>query len=358
MASRRQIEEILILSLENNFITEQEFGVLYEANHSKNPIFPHGDYDRFDLDHLDEAEVFAEFRVQKWDIERLADALGLPESFICHQRTRANRIEGLCVVLKRLAYPCRYSDMIHRFGRAVPELSMITNIVEDFIYLNHRHRVTQWNQRLLSPEKLQTYAEAVRAKGSPLRNCFGFIDGTVRPISRPGQNQKVVYNGHKRVHALKFQSVTLPNGLIAHLFGPVEGRRHDAGILRDSHLLGELEGQAFSPTGEAMCLYGDPAYPHSIHLQGPFKEPHLTPAMKDFNSAMSSVRTSVEWVFGDVIGSFKFLDFKKNLKIGLSPVAKHYIVSAILRNALTCLYGNNTATYFGLDPPSLEEYFS
>ena len=56
---------------------------------------------------------------------------------------------------------------------------------------------------------------------SLLRNCFGFVDGTVRPISRPDENQRVVYNGHKRVHGLKFQSVVIPNGLIAHLYGPV-----------------------------------------------------------------------------------------------------------------------------------------
>ena len=129
-------------------------------------------------------------------------------------------------------------------------------------------------------------------------------------------------------------------------------------MLKDSQLLDELEAHAFSPAGEAMCLYGDPAYPLRIHLQGPFKETPITEEMEDFNRAMSSVRTSVEWVFGDVIGSFKFLDFKKTLKIGLSPVGKHYMVSALLRNALTCLYGNNTGAYFGVEPPSLEEYFS
>ena len=31
----------------------------------------------------------------------------------------------------------------------------------------------------------------------------------------------MMYNGHKRVHAIKFQSVALPNGLIANLYGPV-----------------------------------------------------------------------------------------------------------------------------------------
>ena len=52
------------------------------------------------------------------------------------------------------------------------------------------------------------------------------------------------------------------------------------------------------------------------------------------------------------------MDFKKNLKIGLSQVGKMYIVAAILENALTCLYGNETSQFFELDPPSLHEYFS
>ena len=41
---------------------------------------------------------------------------------------------------------------------------------------------------------------------------------------------------------------------------------------------------------------------------------------------------SVEWLFGDIVNYFKFLDFKKNLKISLNAVGKVYIVVAILRN--------------------------
>ena len=66
---------------------------------------------------------------------------------------------------------------------------------------------------------------------------------------------------------------------------------------------------------------------------------------------------SVEWLFGDIINSFKFLDYKKNLKIGLSSVGKMYIVCALLRNAITCLYGNQTSEFSNLEPPTLEEYF-
>ena len=125
------------------------------------------------------------------------------------------------MLLKRYSFPCRYSDMIPIFGRPVPELCMICNTVTDWIYAHRSHRITQWNRTILNPLELEKYAEAVFNQGAPLSNCFGFVDGTVRPITQPGENQRLLYNGHKRVHGLKFQSVVLPNGLIAHLYGPV-----------------------------------------------------------------------------------------------------------------------------------------
>ena len=101
-----------------------------------------------------------------------------------------------------------------------------------------------------------------------------------------------------------------------------EGKRHDAGISADSGLPQDLEAYAYSTTGLPMCIFGDPAYPLRVHLQGPFRNPHLTPLMEAFNNSMSSVRVSVEWLFGDVIDYFKFIDFKKNLKIGMSSIGK------------------------------------
>lgn len=58
-------------------------------------------------------------------------------------------------------------------------------------------RLLQWNLGILNPAKLHTYVDAITAMGAPLGNCFGFIDGTVTPITRPGENQRTVYNGHK-----------------------------------------------------------------------------------------------------------------------------------------------------------------
>jgi len=99
---------------------------------------------------------------------------------------------------------------------------MTLNIVLNYIYDLHHRRITAWNQAILNPLALQQYVDAVSDKGAALNNCFGFVDGTVRPICRPGEHQRMVYTGHKRVHALKFQAVALPNGLIRRLFGPVD----------------------------------------------------------------------------------------------------------------------------------------
>ena len=96
--------------------------------------------------------------------------------------------------------------------------------------------------------------------------------------------ERIVYNGHKRVHALNFQSIVLPNGLIGHLYGPVgryilwhpiqvvwhkflilelfsffsqrEGcTMHDARMLAVSGLYDDLKNFAFYPAGRAMCLW-------------------------------------------------------------------------------------------------------
>ena len=221
MASFEAVRNELLLAYDEEVIDDEEFLLLWDCNKSKNPDFSYEDNANFDLDCIAEAECKAEFRVEKNDLEDLAEVLQIPETFVCSQRSVCSGIEGLCIALKRLAYPCRCSDMIYRFAKPVPVLSMITNTVIDYIYDTHGHRITEWNDMLLDPVMLEEYANVINIEGSPLENCFGFIDGTVRPICRPGIHQRVVYNGHKRVHALKFQSVALPSGIIANMYGPV-----------------------------------------------------------------------------------------------------------------------------------------
>lgn len=349
--------DLLLLAHDDDLINDEELLLLYDIQKSKNLCFPYWKYDRFDLGKMENDECKAEFRFEKEDIVVLRNIFQLPNRFICYNGTNVCSLEALCIFLKRFAYPCRYLDMISRFGRSVPELCIITNHTMNFIFDRWGFLLSSMNQQWLSSANLQLFADIVSEKGAPLENCWGFVDGTVRPICRPSQNQRILYNGHKRIHSIKFQSVVTPNGMIANLFGPVEGRRHDSGMLGDSGLLNQLQQHAYGPTNNILSIYGDPAYPLRPHLLGPYKGAITTPLQDQWNKSMSQVRITVEWIFGDIVNYFKFLDFKKGLKIQLSAVGKMYIVCALLHNTRACLYGNNTSEYFGIEPMQLDQYF-
>lgn len=142
-------------------------------------------------------ECKTEFRFYKNDIYNLADVLTLPDRIVCYNGVNVDMVEALCIFLKRFAYPCRYVDMLPRFGRPEPQLCMISNAVMNELYQTWNHLLTDLNQDWLSPDHLEEFAVAIHNRGAALDNCWGFVDGTVRPLCRPGQNQKCLYNGHK-----------------------------------------------------------------------------------------------------------------------------------------------------------------
>ena len=187
MAKFKEYRDWLLLLYTDNCIFDEELILLYDSFQSTNPDFNYEQYPAFQLNNIEEAECKAEFRVEKRDLPRLVEALQLPDTFKCEQRSTCGAMEGLWMLLKRLAYRCRYSDMIPRFGRSVCVISLITNNVIDKIYDTHAHRITEWNNLLLSPLDLEHYANAIARQGAVLNNCFGFIDDTVRAISMPGQ---------------------------------------------------------------------------------------------------------------------------------------------------------------------------
>ena len=103
-------------------------------------------------------------------------------------------IEALCIFFMRFAYPCRFADLVPTSGRPIPRLCMITNEVINFTYQRWGHLLSTLDQPWLSPYNLQLFADTVHSQGAPLANCWGFIYGTVRPVSRPGKNQRVQWS--------------------------------------------------------------------------------------------------------------------------------------------------------------------
>ena len=281
---------------------------------------------------MTEEECWANFRFSKGHLARLGMGLQLPEIIHSENGATESRDIALAILLRRLAYPSRYMDLWQMFGRHPSEISLIFNATLQMVYQNKIHLLENVNNLYwMQVDYLSQYARAVSDKGAALDTCIGFMDGTARPIARLTENQRVTFSGHKRVHCLKFQSLMLPNGLIGHMFGPMEGRRHDAILLRESNILGQLQ-QLYTHDGRPFTVYGDPAYPTREHLISPIKRHVLTDQERRFNTSMSVVRECVEWGFNDIVSNFAFVDFRKNLKVFLQPVGMYYLVATLLTN--------------------------
>jgi hypothetical protein len=145
------------------------------------------------------------------------------------------------------------------------------------------------------------------------------------------------------------------------LYGPIPGSRHDSFMLRESNLLPKLE-ECIPITRNNRIplyqLYGDPAYPQSAYLFGGFRYARAG-AEAEWNTQMSKVRESVEWLYGEIVSLWSFLDMKRKMKLLLSPIHKYYVIGVFFTNIRCLTYGNECADYFDCkDQLSFEQYIN
>ena len=299
------------------------------------------------------------FRFTKDDLRRVVKTIGWVGTHTQRNRYACDSLMVTCVLLRRLTTPARWRDMEFTFGRHAAQLSEIFwEGLESFLE-TRQHLIMSAIDPAFIASRASLYAEKIKDKCHALDNFMGFIDGTVIAIARPSRNevQNVAYNGHKRKHALKFQAVTTPDGLLLHAAGPIEGRRHDwtlycrSGLddtLPDLLLIGEKQ----------YALYGDSGYSERPYLEIPFQGSSLTSYEKAYNGAMSKGRVTVEWYFKEVKLYWSTMDYKRKLRTGESPVGALYIAALLLTNIRNCVYPNTISQYFKCSPPTLEEYIS
>ena len=284
----------------------------------------------------------------------------MPPRFTGPCRTSWSSLEGLLVLLRRLSYPARLGDLCEEFGRSKPVLSLIFNTMLQWVWERYSGTLMDpFTRPYFTQERITRYTEAVARKVGVQLWVWAFLDGTVRRICRPNEDQREYYSGHKRYHCLKYQAVTTPDGLITCLHGPYEGRRHDAGIFQRSGLKGQLTEHMNRPGGGTYCLYGDSAYPLSLYLQKGYLGNQLDLNEQAFNTHMSSVRQAVEWSFDDMATLWAYLDMKRQQRVRLQPVALFYRVATLLTNCYICMRrGNRTSDYFHVLPPDIREYLA
>lgn len=131
----------------------------------------------------------------------------------------------MCILLERLAYPVRWASLEACYGRSASGLSNI--FLYTLQYLEERYTdLLYFDFDWIAP-RLEEFAFQIESKGAMIVNVWAFIDGTVRAVCRPYDIATVGYNGHKRLHSMNFQTITTPDGIIPHVFGPYRGFDHD-----------------------------------------------------------------------------------------------------------------------------------
>ena len=313
---------------------------------------------------FNEKQFKKDFRFMKADIPRLLRVLNWPP--IMHTVTRVVYSSEICLlmVLYRFAFPSTMNKLEVTFGIHHTACSCIVQHGVELISAKFDNRLTEFDLELVI-QRLEIYKHAIsqKSKGA-VTDCFGLIDASLHHITRPWSRgnrrtgiinanniQRAAYSGHKRHHGLKFQSVIVPDGMVVQMYGPVEGRRHDTTVLKVSRLEEKLN--LLPPNS---YLYGDQAYPLRPWLLSPYRGANKPIAQRAWNRKMRTVRISVEHGFKIITSLWSHLKFVPAQQVFKTPVAKQYVACAALTNLHNCLYPNQVAQHFGLQPPTLEEY--
>jgi hypothetical protein len=306
-------------------------------------------------------EFYYHFRFAREHIPRLVKALKMPEFVRTAGRCCLSGEEALLLFLKRLSYPDRLVGLVRFFSRSTGWISEMFDAVR-----RHLDGLTDKMMFDLDWERIKPlaprFAHRVHVKGMPLPHVPWFVDGVFVSCCRPSDpvvgyrsvRQRCVYNGSKRQHGLMYQGLVTPDGIIVEMWGPFQGRINDKKMLRKSKLLGRL----WKKCRGRWCAFGDRGYAAghpSLHVPFIGVQGRVEPG-RTYNMRCARTRICVEWCFGKVKTLFAFVDFKKNQKLYLQPIGSYWHAAVLLTNCHSCLYGNQTAQFFGCPTPDLEVY--
>jgi len=306
------------------------------------------------------AELYRElFRFEKSDILVLIASVELPDILQFENGYQSNSLEAIHILLRRLAAPCRWTDLCMEFDLRPQYLSVIFNNTVMLLFKKWGNFIRSLDHSFLDRNHLEIYAEAFQLKGCPLADVVFTIDGTKQIFCRPGHGlQNAAYCGHHHQHCLGYQFIELPTGINI-VMGPYNGFEHDSTSVKMIRLEEKLTDllDFTSEGGVAYKVFLDSGYALGNTFITPFSRRRaLSPEERRFNREMSSVRQPSEWGIGRVKALFAFLEFKRNLRVLQMPLGAMFLVAVHLKNIHSTLYGSQTASYFGLPTLSLMEY--
>ena len=237
-----------LLSLGNMSAIEEEDDLLnlvittQQLNRKINSLFtdPNVQWGKsIHVDDLSESECIENCQMRKDCLIILLEKLwpkmhhqlvGIREQITCVNCYTIPYETGMIILLYHYSRPCRlHPDIEMIFGIRKSQISTIIQTFSEALYnvaINYMVNPQIWHHRM------PYYTELISNKtGGVATDIWGFINGTIHKTARPIYHQRTVYTRFKKCHGLKFQSVFVPDGFIACLFGPVLANTHDSRLL-------------------------------------------------------------------------------------------------------------------------------
>lgn len=339
------------------------------------------------IDSFSEDNILPYFRFKtKQQLHRLRVGFRIPDILRTDKREKFTGDEVLLVGLRRLAFPNRTFETFWEtdFGLTHHQVSKCFGLFLIFMMRNWAYLLLD-HMEFWKPY-MQDCADKIRMRLATMGcyflppgtdggfNIFGFIDNTMNATCRPGGGpardgknaprndpliQQAWYNGWKKIHGLKWQTIDLPNGMNFHVYGPISVRRNDLTSARWSRFNAKLD-QLQANDEYKYVVYGDSAYLLVSYdfIKARHNNVINTPRQVLENRALSSCRETIEWDYGDIGRYWAFLDYKHVLKMRVMSVGQICLTAMILRNAHAAMNGCNTSESFMCIPPSFEEWIS
>lgn len=327
------------------------------------------------IDSFTGEECWHNLRFRKEEVRQLMNLTNFPRDIRMDNNGHCPGEAAFCIMLYRLAYPSRLVTLQDMFGRDYTQISRIFKESINVMFDAHRGKVEGnlfwyynrfdiYHQSILNKVLNSPHNRYVGFIPEELSNLFGFLDGTGLEIARPGNGaQNAFWNGYLHGHFLIFQGISFPDGMTV-IEGAFPGYQPDTTVWRDGGLRRELEAlmnERIANNRPRLKIYADKMYANTILITAAHNLRNNRGGLAAWqimqNRVMSDIRVGVEWAFGKIIVRNKFVSFGKSMFIQNSPVSKYYHIAVLLANAHTCMYGSQQTRYFGVAPPSVEEYF-
>ena len=188
----------------------------------------------------DDVQFRIDMKADKASLRTILNHLDWPATMRTPGAERFRTETGFLLLWRRMASMETIEKLSRECGINPKRVSAICNTMV-------RHLYDRWGYKLESSlpsdfNTLKRFADVIRRRTGFNNQCVvGYIDCTLKRVSRPVKYQKALYTGYKKIHCLKYQGVVTPDGMLTSLFGPFAGTDTDNDLLEASGIEQQLE---------------------------------------------------------------------------------------------------------------------